>query len=304
MRFRAPVDDHQRVHPHVAFRVPLGILFAADQRVQLRPQALDDAEVERELQAERRALRLQEQLLDFAPDALGRQIVQRDGAADRERLRLEPGLEAGGELDRAQHAEAVVTERPRIDDAQHAVGEVVAAVERIEIAFPQRIPGDRVDGEVAAPRRLLRIEPGVADDLESLVAAPGFRFAAGQRDVQAGDLVDREALADGVDRSEAGKQVLEAQRVQSVDLEVEILGDAAEQPIADPAADDQRLPAGCVHGASDRARRVERILRRLGVAQRGSPVAIGLRPKRRTMRSARPGNAALTIDSSFDAACG
>ena len=284
--------------------MPLRILLAADQRVQLRPQPLDDAEVERELQAERRALRLQQQLLDFAPDALGRQIVQRDGAADRERLRLEPRLEAGGELDRAQHAEAVVAERPRVDDAQHAVGEVVAAVERIEIGLAQRIPGDRVDGEVAAARRLLGVERGVADDLESLVAAPGLRLAAGQRDVQAGHLVDREALADGVDRSEAGEQVLEAQRVQPVDLEVEILGDAAEQPIADPAADDQRPAAGGVDGAGDRPRRVERILRRLGVAHRASPLAIGLRPKRRTMRSARPGNAALTIDSSFDAACG
>ena len=97
--------------------------------------------------------------------------------------------------------------------------------------------------------------------------------------------------------------------MQPVDLEVEILGDAAEQPIADPAADDQRPAAGGVDGAGDRPRRVERIGRRrtLGcgrVAHRASPLAIGLRPKRRTMRSARPGNAALTIDSSFDAACG
>ena len=102
--------------------------------------------------------RLEQQLLDLAPDALGRQVVEWDGAADRERLRLEPRLEAGGELDRAQHAQAVVAERPRIDDAQHAVGEVVAAVERIEVGLAQRIPGDRVDREVAPPRRLLRID--------------------------------------------------------------------------------------------------------------------------------------------------
>ena len=96
--------------------------------------------------------------------------------------------------------------------------------------------------------------------------------------------------------------------MQPVDLEVEILGDAAEQPIADPAADDQRPAAGGVDGARDRSRRVERIgvaaPRSRAVAHGASALAIGLRPKRRTMRSARPGQAALTIDSSFDAACG
>ena len=45
----------------------------------------------------------------------------------------------------------------RIDGAKHAALEqVAAAVERVEVLVRQRVPGDGVDGEVAAPRRLLR----------------------------------------------------------------------------------------------------------------------------------------------------
>ena len=49
------VHDHQRVNPHVAFRMPLGILRTVDQRVQLGPEAFDDAEIAREGEADRGA---------------------------------------------------------------------------------------------------------------------------------------------------------------------------------------------------------------------------------------------------------
>ena len=93
---------------------------------------------------------------------------------------------------------------------------------------------------------------------------------------------------------------------EPVDLEVEILGDAAEQPIADPAADDQRPAAGGVDGAGDRPRRVERIGRRRTSAAAGSltaPLPWRSACGRSAGRCDRPGagNAALTIDSSFDA---
>ena len=80
------VDDLQRVHPDVAFGMPLGLLRAADERVQLGKEPFDDAEVEREREADRRPRRA-EQLFEFAPDALGRQIVERDAPADRARRR-------------------------------------------------------------------------------------------------------------------------------------------------------------------------------------------------------------------------
>ncbi len=203
------VDDHQRVHPHVALRVPLGILLAADQRLQLRPQLVDHAEVERQPQADRRPLAPAAAASRTRPRCARRADRRAEWRGRSPRSRREPRVEAGRELQRPQHPQAVVAERHRIDDPQHPVGEVVAAVERIEVRLAQRIPRDRVDGEVAAPRRLLRIEVRIADHLEPLVAAPDLRLAAGQRHVEAADLVDGEALADGVDRAELGEQRLE-----------------------------------------------------------------------------------------------
>ena len=76
------VDDEQRVHPDVALRMPLGFLRTADERLQLGKEPVDDAELEREREADRRPFGQEQQLLDLAPDALGRQVVERDPAAD------------------------------------------------------------------------------------------------------------------------------------------------------------------------------------------------------------------------------
>ena len=105
------VDHLQRVHPDVTFGMPFGFLLASDERLQLRKQLIDDAELERQRETDRRAPRAKQQLLDFSPDALRRQIVEADRAAQRLRLFVERHLEARGELNRAQHAQAVVAER-------------------------------------------------------------------------------------------------------------------------------------------------------------------------------------------------
>ncbi len=49
------IDDLQRVHPDVTLRMPLRFLLAADEREELGEQPLDDAEIERQRQADRRA---------------------------------------------------------------------------------------------------------------------------------------------------------------------------------------------------------------------------------------------------------
>ena len=73
--------------PDVAFGMPLRLLLAADQRPHLGQHAIDDAEVEREREPDRRPCGLEQQLLDLAPDPLGGQIVERDRAAQRARVR-------------------------------------------------------------------------------------------------------------------------------------------------------------------------------------------------------------------------
>jgi hypothetical protein len=46
------VDDHERVRPDVAFRMPFRLLLAPDERPQLRQQPVDDAEIERERESD------------------------------------------------------------------------------------------------------------------------------------------------------------------------------------------------------------------------------------------------------------
>ena len=91
--------------------------------------------------------------------------------------------------------------------------EIGAAVERIHVLAGQRIPGDRVDGEVAPARGLLERHRRVARDLEALVAAAASSIRGGaarrrcrRRLVGHAQLVDGKALADGFDAAERREQ--------------------------------------------------------------------------------------------------
>ena len=115
-------------------------------------------------------------------------------------------LEARGKLHGAQHTQAVVAKRLRVDGAEHASAEITAAIERIFVLAGQWVPRDGVDGEVPPPRRFLDRHRGISLDLEALVSAAALRFAPGQCDVDSravvvcpDDLVDREALTDRLD---------------------------------------------------------------------------------------------------------
>src|SRR5438094_921373 len=112
--------------------MPLRLLWAAGERLQLWKEGGDDAEVHRQRKTDGRPRREQE-LFDFAPDPLGRQIVERNGPAQRTRLGVELEIETSDELDCAQHPETVVGECAGVDHPQVAPLEVVAAVERIEV---------------------------------------------------------------------------------------------------------------------------------------------------------------------------
>ena len=178
--------------------------------------------------------------------------------ADRSRLVVERTLEARGELQRAQHPQAVVGERVGVDHAQAAGGEVVAAVERVEVLAGQRIPGDRVDGEVAPARGLGDAHRRIAVDLESGVPTAGFRLAAGQGDVDRAELEHREGAAHRLDAADGGEQSRQRVLGHTEDFEVEVLGMAPEQAIADVAADDQRPAATRPGGLGDRCRQCQR----------------------------------------------
>ena len=101
--------------------------------------------------------------------------------------------------------------------------EIVPAVKRIEIFVGERIPADRVDREVAPPRRLLERHRRIAFDGEALVSAAGLRFAARQRHVDVAELVDRKRLADRLDAAQRLQQREQRVLRDAEDLDVEIL---------------------------------------------------------------------------------
>ena len=183
MRPARLVDDEQRVHPDVALGMPFRLLRTTDERLQLGEELVDRRRARARARSPTDGRSARSSSFSISPQmrSAGRSS---SGMRAAERLRvgvhLEP--EPGGELDAAQHAQAVVAKRPRIDGAQHpALEQIAAAVERVEVGVGQRIPGDRVDREVAPPRRFLRRHVRIAAHRECAMAAADLRLAARQR---------------------------------------------------------------------------------------------------------------------------
>ena len=165
---RASLVDHlQRVHPDVAFRMPLRFLRTADEREQSR---------ETVSRRRRDRARAPSQSTGAAPAGAFRLLPRRVRSAgrraessgtDARRLVIQRKVQPRGELNRPQDAQAVVAKGGRIDHPQDAPFEVVPSAGRIEILAGQRIPGNRVDREIAAPGGLLDGHRGIAGDVES-----------------------------------------------------------------------------------------------------------------------------------------
>ena len=140
---------------------------------------------------------------------------------------------------------------------------------------------------------------GIAGDDEAAVAAAGLGIAPRQRDVDVADLVDLKALADGFDAAEGLEQRAQPLAGDAEDLEVDVALlrlRQPEQPVAHPAADNQRAAASLTHGFGNRA-----CVHRSADAFAS---CTGLRPKRLTTLSVNPGANALRMTSARDLACG
>ena len=183
---------------------------------------------------------------------------------------------------RAQHAQAVVAEGPRIDRAQHARARADRARPSNGSRYSPVSGSQAIALTVKSRRRAASVErhDRIAGDLEAAVAAAGLRLAARQRDVDVGDLVDGEALADGVDRCRTRASTSrERGRLGRPKTSRSTSFDGVpEQSIADPAADDERAAAG-VARRPRRSRDVDRRCSRArrsrgsGTARRGSAIA-------------------------------
>ena len=268
------VDHQQGMSPDVAFGVPLRLLRAVDEGRELGEQPLHDAGLARQGEAQRRPRGQQEQLLELAPHPFGRQVVEGGRAAGGAGRFVDLEFQARGELHRAQHAQAVVAEGGPVDHAQALAPQVVASAVGVEVLLAQRVPGDGVDGEVAAPGGFLQRQPRVAGDRESPVAAARLRFGAGQGDVQRAELEHGESGPDAVDLTKAPQHRPQPLRGQAEDFDVDVLPfgaarrrprrrRAVQQVVAHPAADDERPSSRVAHGAGH-AVRERQLLRHRG----------------------------------------
>ena len=138
------------------------------------------------------------------------------------------------------------------------------------------------------------------------MAASGLRIAPRQRDVDVADLVDLKALADRFDAAERLEQRAQAIAGEAEDLEVDVarLGQA-EQPVAHPAADNQRAAAGVTDGGGDAVDGRHRHVRQRRDKQE-SPLfpPDGFAPEALHHAIGEPGASALRITSARDLACG
>ena len=237
--------------------------------------------------------RAQQQLLDLAPDALGRQIVEGDAPADR----LRPGvhLEARTARRTARRAARAGCRRRTFADRRRAARRRSSRSPRPSngsmILVRQRIPRDGVDGEVAPARGFLGVMDGSPVTSKPVWPRPDLRLAPRQRHVDVADLVDREALADRVDRADRAR----AGRSRSGPCRTPRCrrpSSSAEQPIADPAADDERAAAR-VRDAPAIAIAVSMLMRRPG--RLGRLATSRRRPYARTSRSVNAGATTFRI---------
>src|SRR5262249_58450646 len=111
-----------------------------------------------------------------------------------------------------------------------------------------------VDAEVAAPSRVLDGHAGVAGDLESFVPATCLGVTPRQRDVEVAELEDLKAGADGLDATHRLEERAQPIGRHPEDLDVDVGRCAAHDPIAYPAAHEERAAARVAHRHGDGAR--------------------------------------------------
>ena len=239
------------VRPHVTLRVPFGILLAADQGQELR-EVPDPSAVAKEAEPPRGTVGPEDELPPLFEDPLPGQRAGLDLAAQGDGLRRDIEIEAGGELHPAKHAQRVLRE-PLAGVAEDAGLEVLEPPKGVDHLTRQGIEGDRVDGEIAAPRGLLRCHVGVGEPFELLRTAAALGRAPGDRyvDGNATDLDHPEGATHQVDREPLGEKLQQARGWDPVDLDVEIRGGEPERAVANASTHQQRTTTRRPHCLAD-----------------------------------------------------
>ena len=142
--------------------------------------------------------------------------------------------------------------------AENPRPQIGGAVVRVDHNPGERIVGDRVDGKIAAGGGLGVGERRIGLDRKAAVTPPGFRFATRKTEIVVGaggvttNLDDAEAAAHDIGGAERRESVVQRFEIYTADLDIEIMGHFAQQPIPHAAADQSRPtdpPGGVEQGA-------------------------------------------------------
>ena len=252
------VDHHQRVDPDVAFGVPLGFLRAADQGQQFREQACDDLEVERERQPQRGGGGA------HAAASRSRPRYARPEGRRAECRRAAPGSPGRPEArivrQTARRAGRAGCRRRSAPDRRRAGACASRSARPANGSLCSPVRGSRPMALMVKSRR----RAASANDMRGSPSTekprcprPVFDSRRGSATSTAADLVHRKALAHRLDPPEAREQRRQVRRGDAEDLEIEILGVEAEQPVAHEPAHDPGAATGLGDRRRNRARRFE-----------------------------------------------
>jgi hypothetical protein len=149
--------------------------------------------------------------------------------------------------------------------AKETGAEIGFAAVRVDKFLSEGIPGDGVEGEIAAGQGIGVVKIGVGCDGEAAMAGAGFGLTAGEGDVVFGtrgetEFYDAETAPNHVGGSKGSEDAVELFKRGASDFDIHVLGFGAEEPIADRPADDK--------GASDLAEREQDGVKFFGQAHR------------------------------------
>lgn len=147
------VEHDTGVDVNVAFGVPFGWLFAADEGDDFGEEVVDDRGIDKEFEAAA-AVGVGDDFGEFVADAFGRDFQEEVGVGSEggEGLGFDGEVEGGGETDGAEEAEGVFFEAGVgvADGAEGAGVEVCEALDVVDDFAGGGVLEEAVDGEVAA----------------------------------------------------------------------------------------------------------------------------------------------------------
>ena len=228
----------------IALRMIAWGLRHVDQRCQLAKPRLQRIRLTEHIEKHIRRIACH-RLFQFAPHARGRQLIRLHRPHLRQRFFVRRQMKPGRKLRAPQHAERVFAKAAARHGAQNAELQILPPAEGIDNFSGQRIPQNRVDGEIPPRRRPFKRKRRIRRHVKITVLRAGSAFQPrhGQIDVRIPEGENAEPRAAFIHCAELRRQLVQPFGRKTVDLAVDIRAFPAKQRVAHTAADQHRPAA-------------------------------------------------------------